>query len=398
MRERPVPPRTAVRRRKREERPAGSMELFATTSAGLEGVLVDELERLGAARIEPGARGAGFVGDLALVYRANVHLRTAHRVLAKIAAFDARDRAGLYDGVRAIAWDAHMTTEMTLAVDAVSNRSALSHTQFVSRVVKDAVVDQFRDACGKRPSVDPKAPDLLLNARIVDDVCTLSWDTSGERLHRRGYRMSFGAEAPLKETLAAGVLLLSGYDGTAPLVDPMCGSGTLLIEAAMIAKGQAPGLLGRRFGLERHPAFDPLLWNAVRADARALIREPSGVPVRGSDVSESAIRAAAAAARGAGVDDVVSLRCAPLSELPPQSAPGFLVTNPPYGERLGDLNQLGPLYAALGDLLKHRCAGMTAHVLTGSKFLAGKIGLHAQRRDPVWNGALECRLLHYELY
>ena len=391
--------RSAVRRRKRsEERPAGSLELFATTSAGLEGALVRELERIGASRVEPGARGAAFVGDMALVYRANLWLRTAHRVLARIAKFDARDRVSLYDGVRAIAWDAHMTPEMTLAVDAVSNRSALSHTQFVSRVVKDAVVDQFRDACGRRPSVDPKTPDLLLNARLVDDVCTLSWDTSGERLHRRGYRMTAGAEAPLKETLAAGVLLLCGYDGSAPLVDPMCGSGTLLVEAALIAKNQAPGLLGRRFGLERHPSFDRLLWNGLRADARAAIREPDGVPIRGSDVSERAIREAAAAIRGAGVDDVVALKCAPLAELPPQSAPGFLVTNPPYGERLGDLEHLGPLYAQLGDLLKRRCSGMTAHVLTGSKLLAGKIGLHPKRRDALWNGALECRLLHFELY
>jgi len=374
------------------------MELYATTSAGLEDVLVKELERLGASRIEPGARGAAFCGDISIAYRANLWLRTAHRVLAKIATFDAHDRTELYNGVRAIDWGAHMTPEMTLAVDAVSNRSALSHTQFASRVVKDGVVDWFRDKCGRRPSVDPKTPDLLLNARIVDDVCTLSWDTSGERLHRRGYRVSFGAEAPLKETLAAGVLLLSGYDGSSPLIDPMCGSGTLLVEAAMIAKNQAPGLLGRRFGLERHPSFEPLLWNNIRGEARAIVREPDGVPIRGSDISEYALRAAAAAIRGAGVDDVVSLRCAPLSELPKQNAPGTLVTNPPYGERMGDLKYLGPLYAELGDLLKHRCVGMTAHVLTGSKILAGKIGLHAKRRDPLWNGALECRLLHYELY
>jgi putative N6-adenine-specific DNA methylase len=393
-----MPNRPTVHRRKREERPGGALEMFATTSAGLEGVLAEELRRLGASSVEPGARGAAFLGDLKLAYRANLGLRTAHRVLVRIATFDAKDRAALYAGVRAIAWDAHLDIGTTLAVDAVSNRSELNHTQFVSRVVKDGVVDWFRDRCGRRPSVDPKAPDLLLNARIVDDTCTLSWDTSGERLHRRGYRTSFGAEAPLKETLAAGVLLLSGYSGATPLFDPMCGTGTILVEAALIAKNVAPGLLGRRFGLERHPSFDRLLWNNVKAEARASIRDLSGVPIRGSDISEMAVRATAAALRGAGVDDVVAVRRAKLGELPRLEPPGCVVTNPPYGERLGDLSQLGVLYEELGDVLKQRCAGLGAHVLTASKFLAGKIGLHPERRDALWNGALECRLLHFRLY
>jgi len=393
-----MPNRPDVRRRKREERPEGALEMFATTSAGLEDVLAEELRRLGAAAVVPGARGAAFAGDLKLAYRANLGLRTAHRVLLRIATFGAKDRQALYDGVRAVAWDAHLDLDTTLAVDAVSNRSGMTHTQFVSRVVKDGVVDWFRDRCGRRPSVDPKAPDLQLNARIVDDTCTLSWDTSGERLHRRGYRPSFGAEAPLKETLAAGVLLLSGYTGAAPLVDPMCGTGTLLVEAALIAKNIAPGLLGRRFGLERHPSFDRLLWNNARAEAREAVREVDGVPIRGSDLSEEAVRATAAALRGAGVDDIVAVRRAKLGDLPRLEPPGSLVTNPPYGERLGDLSQLGALYAELGDVLKHRCAGLTAHVLTASKFLAGKIGLHTERRDALWNGALECRLLHFKLY
>jgi putative N6-adenine-specific DNA methylase len=390
--------RSVVRRRQREEGPASGLALYATTSAGLEAVLADELKRLGAAAIEPGARGAAFTGDPSLLYRANLGLRTAHRVLVRIATFPAADRAALYDGVRAIAWDAHMNPDMTLAVDAVSNRSGLTHTQFVSRVVKDGVVDWFRDKCGRRPSVDPKTPDLLLNARIVDDTCTLSWDSSGERLHRRGYRPTFGAEAPLKETLAAGMLLLAGYTGAEPLYDPMCGSGTIVVEAALIAKNVAPGLLGRRFGLERHPSFDGRLWNNARAEARALVRELDGVPIRGSDVSEAAVRATAAALRGAGVDDVVAVRRSALADLPRLEPPGRIVTNPPYGERLGELGQLGALYTELGDLLKRRCFGLTAHVLTASRFLAGKIGLHADRRDPLWNGALECRLLHFKMY
>jgi putative N6-adenine-specific DNA methylase len=393
-----MPGRPAVRRRKRAERPDGALDMFATTSAGLEGVLAEEIRRLGAAAVEPGTRGVAFAGDLKLAYRANLCLRTAHRVLVRIGTFPAADRRALYDGVRAVAWDAHLDVERTLAVDAVSNRSGLSHTQFVSRVVKDGVVDWFRDRCGRRPSVDAKAPDLLLNARIADDACTLSWDASGERLHRRGYRPTFGAEAPLKETLAAGVLLLSGYTGDAPLYDPMCGSGTLLVEAALIAKNVAPGLLGRRFGLERHPSFDRTLWNNERTQARVAIRDVEGVPIRGADISEAAVRATAAALRGAGVDDAVAVKRADLAELPRLEPPGFLVTNPPYGERLGDLGQLGALYEQLGDALKRKCKGLSAHVLTASKFLAGRIGLRAERRNIVWNGALECRLLHFRLY
>lgn len=382
---------------RRRERPPEGVTLFATTAAGLEPVLARELRALGARDVEAGLRGVSFTGDRRLLYRANLWLRTAHRVLLPIAEFPARDRQELYDGVRTVDWNEHLTLDRTLAVDAVSHRSALDHTQFVSRVVKDGVVDWFRDRTGRRPSVDAANPDLALNARISGDRCTLSVDTSGERMHRRGYRPTFGAEAPLKETLAAGVLLLSDYDGTGPLVDPFCGSGTLLVEAALIATNTAPGLLGRPFGLRRHPSFDARLFDEVREEARAAVREIDGCPIAGSDVAESAVRAATAAVRGAGIDDVVRVRRAEIGELAPRSE-GRIVTNPPFGERLGEIQQLAGLYQRLGDLLKQRCRGTTAHVLTGSKFLAGRIGLAPSRRDVLWNGPLECRLLHFELY
>lgn len=381
-------------------RAAGSsapLELFAPTSAGLEQVLARELRAIGARDVELATRGVAFRGSWETVYKANLWSRTAHRVLVSLAEFDAPDRQALYEGARAIEWGEQMSIDQTLAVDAVSHRSELSHTQFVSRVVKDAVVDWFRDRKGRRPSVDPRGADLRLNARLRADRCTISVDTSGPRLHRRGYRPTFGVEAPLKETLAAGVLLLAGYDGTSPVVDPMCGSGTLLVEAALIARNVAPGLLGREFGFTRHPTFDPVVWKQLRREAREAAREVDGCPIRGADASSDAVRATRAATSGAGVDDLVIVRQADLTELEPRGG-GRVVTNPPYGDRLGEIKDLAALYGTLGDVLKRSCAGMTAHVLVGSKFLAGRIGLRPDRRDALWNGPIECRLLHYEIY
>ncbi len=382
---------------KRKNRPTPPLKLFASTAAGLEEMLTLELRRIGAQDIVPAQRGASFRGDLAVAYRANLWLRTAHRVLLEVGQFEAPERNALYEGARAVRWSEHMGVDNTLAVDAVSHHSAMNHTQFISRVVKDAVVDQFRDRLGRRPSVDTRNPDLKINARLQGDRCTLSVDLSGERLHRRGYRPSFGTPAPLKETLAAGIVMLSGYDGTEPFVDPMCGSGTLLIEAALIAKGIAPGLLGRSFGFFNHPSFDKRMWKDHVEEAKERVQKDVEVPVIGSDVSEAALRAASVSAQGAGVDDIVRLRRVEIKDVPSRHE-GMVVTNPPYGERLGELDKLSGLYRDLGDALKHKCSGMTAHVLTSSKFLAGKIGLHAHKRDCVWNGPLECRLLHFKMY
>ncbi len=382
---------------KRKERDDTGLKLFATTSAGLEDVLAAELKAIGARNIGPAARGAAFRGSMETVYAANLWLRTAHRVLLELTEFDAQDREALYEGVSRVHWADHLTSQGSLAIDAVSSGSNLTHTQFVSQVVKDAVVDQFRQRFGRRPDVDPKDPDLRINARLLSDRCTLSIDTSGQRLHRRGYRPSFGVRAPLKETLAAGILLKSGYDGSTLLVDPMCGSGTLLIEGALIAKNIAPGLLTQRFGFMRHPSFDKRVWNNVTTQAKAAIHGEKDFYIAGSDISDEAIRTASTGALGAGVDDMIRLRRAKFEDLTPRKQ-GMVITNPPYGERLGEMEALAELYRNFGDVLKQRCRGMTAHILTGSKFLAGKIGLHAKKRDIIWNGPIECRLLHFELY
>ncbi len=371
--------------------------LFATTDAGLEDVLARELKQIGARRVAKSDRGVAFAGGLSLIYKANLRLRTAYRVLLELAEFEALDRESLYEGVLAVPWGDHMSPDQTLAVDAVSHGSDLGHTQFISRVVKDGVVDHFRSRVGRRPSVDVAAPDLKLNARLSKNRCTLSIDTSGERLHRRGYRSGAFVRAPLKETLAAGILLKSGFDGTCSLIDPMCGSGTFLIEAALIAKNIAPGLLGRSFGFVHHPSFDRKLYKDLIREARSMVRRDAEVTLVGSDIDREALRELRTSAGGAGVDDLIRARRADIKDLPARSE-GMVVTNPPYGARLGEIQELEDLYRLIGDTLKHRCAGMTAHILTGSKFLAKQIGLRDNRRDILFNGPIECRLLHYELY
>lgn len=382
-----------------KERKKGTREfqLFAPTGAGLEDVLARELHSLRAEDIRVATRGVAFTGNLETIYRANLWLRTAHRVLLEIARFPAPDRTALYEGVRACFWQDHLSLPGTIALDAVAHRSNLDHTQFISQVAKDAIVDQFRDRHGTRPDVDKRKPDLRINVRLLENECTLSIDTSQEKLHRRGYRSEIGVEAPLKETLAAGILLKSKYNGTGPLRDPMCGSGTILIEGALMAKNIAPGILGRSFGFMSHPSFNKSLWTNILADAKAAIRTDVDVPIYGSDISETAIRALRSAALGAGVDDVIRVRRADIEDLRDFNQ-GMIVTNPPYGERLGELEKLADLYRHLGDALKKRCQGATAHILTSSKYLAGRIGLHTQKRDILWNGPIECRLLHYNLY
>jgi putative N6-adenine-specific DNA methylase len=389
-------------RRKKDDQPkvdlGGSLfNLFATCESGLEDVLSAELRSMGIKGIKIADRGVSFRGNLETIYRANVQLRTAYRVLMEVAEFYAENQEALYAGVHKVQWKDHMGLDQTLAVDAVSNRSDLSHTQFISRVVKDAVVDGFRERLGKRPNVDPDNPDLRINARILNNRCTLSIDTSGERLHRRGYRSEIKFAAPLKETLAAGILLKCGYDGSTPLIDPMCGSGTFLVEAALIAKSIAPGLLGRSFAFRRHLGFDRAAFRNVVDEAKSKIERDKEVFLLGGDIDDIALRAARAAITGAGVDDVVRIQKADVMDFIPKTK-GMIITNPPYGERIGEIEELKNLYRVFGDVLKRHCTGMSAHVLTGSKQLSKCIGLHPKKRDILFNGQIECRLLHFELY
>ncbi|GFO62851.1 THUMP domain-containing protein [Geomonas paludis] len=369
---------------------------FATTAKGVEEALAAELVRLGVPEVTAESGGVRFAGGMEAAYRANLWLRTASRVLMTLAEFPCESPEELYRGVRAVSWERFLTPALTLAVDCNLRDSALTHSGFVALKTKDAIVDALRDHYGSRPSVDTKDPDLRVNVRLFKNRCTLSLDLSGEPLDRRGYRLD-RHEAPLKENLAAALVELSGWDGSIPLVDPMCGTGTIAIEAALKALRIPPGL-NRRFGFQRWQGFDRALWDRIVAEARAGMLERLPAPVQGTDLSHSAVGMAAQNAKRAGVLEHLVLGRLPMAELTVPPGPGVLIINPPYGKRLGEQEALRPLYKEIGDTLKQRCKGYTAYLFTGNLELAKSVGLKATRRMVLYNGPIECRLLKYEMY
>ena len=373
-----------------------AMKFFVTCAKGLEELIGGELASLGiaAAKIERG--GVSFAGSLADGCKACLWLRTASRVLLILAEFPAASPQELYDGVRTVDWPHYLRPEMTMAVDAVLRDSAMTHSGFIALKTKDAVVDTVRDRYGRRPDVDTSSPDLRVNVHLVKNHCTLSLDLAGEPLDRRGYRLDRN-KAPLRENLAAALVAFSGWQGEVPFYDPMCGSGTIAIEAALLASRTAPGLLREKFAFQCWPQHDPAAWQALLVEAEALrLRQLTG-KVCGSDRSPGAIDMARQNARRAGVAGMVTFTAAEFSTFTP-SSPAVIIFNPPYGERMGESGELAGLYRLLGDVLKQRCAGTTAFILCGNSELAKHIGLKATRRIPLWNGPIECRLLKYDLY
>lgn len=368
---------------------------FATAAKGLEEVLAGELLALGVGSVAPGTGGVHFRGSRVDGYRACLWLRTANRVLQPLGDFPCHSAEQLYEGIRNFPWEEFLTPEMTLALDASVRDSSLTHSRFASLKGKDAIVDRLRDHYGQRPNIDPTAPDLPVNLHIHKNHCTVSLDLAGAGLHRRGYRLE-RTVAPLRETLAAGLLLLSGWDGTTPFVDPMCGSGTLPIEAALIATRTAPGL-SRSFAFQRWPGFDAHGWQGLRDEAHQL-RRPAAAMIFGADRDPRALVAARDNASRQPAAGCIVWDRTDFSRVVPPPGPGTLLCNPPYGERLRDEGALETLYGAIGDTLKQRWTGWTAWILTGNLDAAKRIGLKATRRIPLWNGPLECRLLKYELY
>lgn len=371
---------------------------FATTSKGLEAVLAEEIAALGAKGAAVSAGGVSFSGDRDLCYRANLWLRTANRVLLRISEFPAPTPEALYEGVKAVPWPDLFSVRRSIAVDAAVRDSLLAHSHFAAQKAKDAVVDRFRETTGARPDVDLAAPEVRIHLRILQDVCTLSLDTSGESLNRRGYRAD-PAEASLRETLAAGIVLLSGWDRPLPLVDPACGAGTLLIEAALIATRTAPGLLRGSFGFQRLSDYRPKRWASLVTEANERILRSGAGRIEGSDVSAETILRSVRNARKAGIADLVSFRVCDIREFSPGTPPGVIVCNPPYGVRMaGEEQAIASFYRAMGEALKKRCKGWTAYILSGNPDATRHIGLKASRRFPLRNGPIDCRLLRYELY
>lgn len=365
------------------------MDFFATAAKGTEGALRDELRELRLRGVRADRGGVHFSGDPQDGWRACLWSRIAMRVLAPLGSFEAPTAEALYDGVRALDWSPFLTPRQTLAVSATCRSSALTHTQFIAQKTKDAIVDALRDRLGARPSVDVKDPDVHITVHLVKDRATVYVDLAGEPLHRRGYRRDM-TEAPLKETLAAAILRLAGWDRERPLIDPMCGSGTLLIEGALWARNIAPGLARARFGFERWASFgdaETRAFEQLRDEANEAVRSECPVIV-GGDVDERAVAVARANARAAGV--ALKLARQPVTDVEPTTPPGLVVTNPPYGERLEGGTRL---YREMNDAFLH-LHGHAIAILAGTPDIARAIGprFHAHT---LFNGPIECRLLTY---
>jgi putative N6-adenine-specific DNA methylase len=370
---------------------------FATCARGLEPTLADELRALGAAEVQPGRGGVGFTGDRTLLYRANLWLRTAVRVLMPILEADVTTPEELYDAVRTIDWSLYLTPEHTLAVDCNVRDSHLTHSKYAALKTKDAICDQFVEKVGRRPSVNVEEPMVGLNLHIYRDHAVLSLDSSGESLHKRGYRPIL-TKAPLNEALAAALVLRTGWRGETAFADPMCGSGTLPIEASWIALRRPPGLTRKRFGFQGWMDFDIALWAELRDEARRGVLKRLVAPVVGSDARRDAVSFARTNARAAGVGNLLHFEVKDVRDFrPPSGPPGVIVCNPPYGERIGEEKELKGVYAALGQALRERCAGWRAYVFTGNPRLAAEVGMKPAEEVPLYNGKIPCRLLRFDL-
>ena len=369
---------------------------FSPCPRGLEAALADELNALGAQAIEPTHGGVGFKGDWLTCYRVNLESRIATRVLWKITEGRYRGEEDIYRIAYAPTWARWFTLDDTLRVYVTAQRSPLKSLEYITLRIKDAVCDHFRTVSGKRPSVDTANPDVRVHAFLTRDAVTLYLDTSGEPLYKRGFKRA-AVEAPLKENLAAGILRLTGWTPDEALVDPMCGSGTFLIEAAQIALDVAPGL-GRHFGFEKLKNFDRAGWAKLRADAEARRQRPRELAIYGSDLVAEQVRRAGINLEAAGLKDCVRLMRADILELDPPAESGVMVTNPPYGVRIGEESELAAFYPELGDALKAHWAGWRCHLLSADPALPKGMGLKASRRTPLFNGALECRLFEYRMF
>jgi putative N6-adenine-specific DNA methylase len=369
-------------------------EMAAKTLYGLEEVLADELKVIGADEVKTGRRMVSFSGDKAMLYKANFHCRTALRILKPIARFKADHADVVYREVKKIDWDAYLSPDKTFAVDAVVYSEMFNHSKFVAYRTKDAIADYFNDKYEKRPSVRVHHPDLYINVHISHDECTVSLDSSGESLHKRGYRVA-QVEAPLNEVLAAGMILRTGWQGKTHFVDPMCGSGTLLIEAAMIALNMAPGVFRKEYAFERWPDFDRELLDEIYNDESA--EREFDFKCYGSDISPAAIEKAMKNVRSAGLSKYIDLTVMPFQQTTEAPRPGLLVMNPPYGERISS-DDIMELYSMIGERLKHVFFGYEAWILSYKDECFDKIGLRPKHRIKLMNGDLECEYRCYELF
>lgn len=374
---------------------SSKFEMVAKTFKGLENVLAEELKQLGAENVEPGNRMVAFTGDLAVLYRANIGCRTALRILKPIYKFYAQDADELYNAVKDFAWDDYINPSQTFSIDATVFSENFRHSRFVTYRVKDAIADYFTEKHGKRPSIRLNNADFMFDVHISGNEVILSLDSSGESLHKRGYRVA-QTEAPINEVLAAGIIMLTGWHGETDFVDPMCGSGTFLIEAALIAANINPGIFRSSFAFERWPDFDQELFEEIYNDDSR--ERPFTHKIYGSDISPKAVDIALHNIKSASVGKYVEVKAQPLQNIEEVAHEGgVLVTNPPYGERIA-VEDMEGLYRTLGEKLKNVFKGYKAWVIGCNTELLDAIGLKPSLKFPLYNGALECELREYVIF
>ncbi len=368
--------------------------MIAKTFQGLEQILAEELTALGANNIQVGRRMVSYTGDKELLYRSNFQLRTAIRVLKPIKHFRATSADEVYEAIKAIDWTEYLSNETTFAVDSVVYSTEFRHSKFVAYKVKDAIVDQFREKTGNRPNIRVSNPDLQLHIHIAEYDCTLSLDSSGESLHRRGYRQE-AVEAPLNEVLAAGIILMTGWRGETDFIDPMCGSGTLPIEATLIARNMAPGLFRKGYAFEKWSDFDAELFENIYNDDSQ--ERPFEHHVYGYDNNRKAVEIATNNVKAAGLTGDITIQFQDFKDFTQPAEKSIMVTNPPYGERIKPEDLLG-LYKMIGGQFKHQFVDNEAWVLSYREECFDAIGLKASLKVPLYNGALECEVRKYQMF
>ena len=369
-------------------------ELIAKTFMGLEPVLAKELTQLGADNVQIGRRMVSFTGNKELMYRANFSLHTAIKILKPIARFKAKSADDVYEGIKKIDWSQYLDNDHTFAVDSVVFSDEFRHSKFVSYKVKDAIVDQFREKTGNRPNISVANPDLRLHIHIAEDDCTLCLDSSGDSLHRRGYRQE-SVEAPLNEVLAAGMILMTGWKGDTDLIDPMCGSGTIAIEAALIARNMAPGLFRKEYAFEKWPDFDAELFDRIYNDD-SQEREFKH-HIYGYDIDMKAVNTARLNVKAAGLTADITIEQQDFKDFTKPNHKSIIITNPPYGERISTPDLLGT-YRMIGERLKHQFTGGEAWILSYREECFEQIGLKPSIKIPLFNGSLECEFRKYQLF
>jgi putative N6-adenine-specific DNA methylase len=370
-------------------------QIVVKTLTGLEDVLAGELLALGIESPVVLNRAVEFHGTKEQLYKANYFCRTALRALKVIGTFTVVDEHDLYNKIKQVNWSDYLSINQTLAVNAVVNRSRITHSQYAALKAKDAIVDQFREQFNKRPSVDLDDPDLRINVHLNGTDCTLSIDSSGEPLFKRGYRRVQG-EAPMSEVLAAGMIMLSGWDGKQTLLDPMCGSGTILSEACMISGNVPAGHYRRHYAFEKWRDFDAELWEKIKVDGRKAMG-PVKAKIVGYDKSPRALNAAQINIKSSRFEKFVELKAISFEHSTPPAEEGVLITNPPYGERIENTD-LPSLYKMIGDVLKKYYSGWEAWLITSDSPALKSVGLRTSKKIVLYNGPLECRFVKYELY